>query len=855
MVRPVALPTTSGQRATVPTAKTRPGLLPPGLIRRERLVHLLSAPGPPVTLVSGAPGYGKTTMCAGWAHLGAPATGQGTVAWVNVDHDDNDPHLLWSAILQAVGDPVDRLVPPRNDVTQGFLAQFGDLVDHRPHPTWLVLDDVHHLTNPVALAGLDRLLRALPAKLRLVLICRTDPPLSLQRLRLHGLLREIRTGLLAFTRAESAAMLAHHGITPTDDELDHLMCRTEGWPTGVRLAALALADPTTGTFTDHDPALGDYFTGEVLRDLPADLYRFLLRTSTADSFTADLAGTLTGRDDAGAVIDQLTRVHALAIRCHRDGWYRYHPLLRAHLRTALHADGAPTARCLHRLAATWFADHEPLTALRHAVASADEDLTADLLARHGLPLLVTGAGTTLRTLVDQLPGPAHRRPQIGLLLALAELVVGDVPAADLRLDVLHTTDDDRLQLLRVVIDLHRARLTGGLLHAVEALGDIPTTAGPDLRLLVHLNRGTAMFWLGDHEAAAKDLQQAYDTAAALHRDYATLHCLTLLAGVAFAAGEFPRLAHLAEQALDFGADRGWSDHSATCYANVLASWAAYHFLEQDRADQFAHRAVKLLEGRVEPAVALSVCSVAATLAFDRGGDPYNALTALRKQWSSVDYPMHPAIVVYSATVEVRMALLLGRTDWAAEAETRTRTALGDTGDVLLLRAFQHVHQGRVNAARALLAKITGGEHPCHVVNSRIYAHLLAAQVTERAHTDLLAALELAEPRNALRPFLDTGPRTRELLTAHTGRLGRLDPFAAHVLDSLPAPTHSPGPALSPRELDLLRELPSMRTLDEIAGTLFVSVNTVKTHLRSVYRKLAVATRRDAIHAARQRGLL
>jgi LuxR family maltose regulon positive regulatory protein len=174
----------------------------------------------------------------------------------------------------------------------------------------------------------------------------------------------------------------------------------------------------------------------------------------------------------------------------------------------------------------------------------------------------------------------------------------------------------------------------------------------------------------------------------------------------------------------------------------------------------------------------------------------------------------------------------------------------------------HFHYGRVASARSQLEKITQGEARCHVVSTRIEAFVLTTVLAHRvgdartADKALRAALELAGPRRALRPFYDAGPEVRKLLVPQIGRLGRLDAFVSELMDAIPA---APRPAdtaeLTPREVQLLRELPSLATIEEIAATLYVSVNTVKTHLRNVYRKLGVTSRREAVVMARQRGLL
>jgi len=249
--------------------------------------------------------------------------------------------------------------------------------------------------------------------------------------------------------------------------------------------------------------------------------------------------------------------------------------------------------------------------------------------------------------------------------------------------------------------------------------------------------------------------------------------------------------------------------------------------------------------------------------FEHGPDPLAAVVRLRAHWAKLrqDEPIHPTVVAYEATIEQRMALRLGQVEWALDVERRAAMWLNDAGEVHLLHARMHAHHGRVAAARHVLERITSGRVRTRVPFTVIEAHVLAAILAERVGDrrsptkEVRAAIELAAPRRVLRPFFDIGTDVRRLLAAQAGRLGRLNDFVTELLNVIP--TGGPGIAaeLTPREMEVLRELPSLSTLEEIAASLYVSVNTVKTHVRNVYRKLGVTSRREAVIAARRRGLI
>lgn len=872
----------------MPRSKIQVPSRPSGVVGYDRLACLLPDPSgasgdpwPPVTLVCAPAGYGKTTLVSSWAAGLESGPDAEPVAWADLDTDDDSPFAFWSTLLAAIGrsgvagSGLEYLRPQRGMNVSHFLAAVLERLDELDGRWWLVLDHLQEIHDRDTLHSLDTLTRRLPAGLGLVLVSRMDPALSLHRLRLDGRMREIRMPELAFDRDEAAAVLAAHDITLSGPDLDVLMGRTEGWPTGVRLAALALAhsrdhSEALAHFAEDDHTVADYLVGEILRGLPADLLRFLLLTSVCDRFTPALAGALTGRADAGEVIDRLERGNVLLTRCGTSGsCFRYHELLQAHLRATLNRTHPEEIPRLHRVAANWFAgDGQPLTALQHAAATGDDDLTGALLGTHGLLALVNGASGPLRRLADELPASVTCRRQAAVVLALADLDEGDVAAADVRLRVPadgEPTPNGRTEVLGAVVDTHRARLTGGLVPAVARMNDLGSdhVEDRDVAMLVLLNRAAGQFCLGRHELAEDDLRHAMAIGSGAGRDYLMLRCLNELAAVSLARGDYASTRHRAQEALRFAAEHDWSRAGVAAYPYAVAAWAAHQSLTDDADQRFVALARDLLPRRPDPATELLVRSLAAATVRESGGGPYDALVMLRAQWSKLGRgtPVHPALVALGSAAEVRGALRLGELAWAAEAVRRARSRLGDSGDALLSRAMVLAHRGCTSAARTALHKVTRGGAACHLVDSLVEANLLLASMAEHAgdhheaHTALVAALDLAARTQSRRPFLDGREPIRTLLVAHVGRLGRLDPFVEDLLTRLPAAPDGMVGALTPREHELLIELPSMRTTDEIADGLFLSVNTVKTHLRSVYRKLGVSSRREAIVAARTLGLL
>ncbi|WP_216216601.1 LuxR C-terminal-related transcriptional regulator [Amycolatopsis aidingensis] len=852
------------------------------LVERRRLLELLDAagnePGPAVTLLRAAAGTGKTVLLADWARRCRQRQDGPAVAWVSIEAEDNDIRSLSAAVtgalLEAGGREPDRGCPGPARSGSEFLAAVMACCEALGTPLVLVLDDVHELRSPAALRGIDLLLRYLPHLVHLVLTTRSAPPPALSRLLVEGKVREIDPARLVFTRAEAARLLAGHGVEPSGPELDLLLRRTGGWAACLRLAAMSLAgsaDPaaTIEGLTGSAPAVADYLADEVLARQPARVRRLLLETGVCPAVSVELAIALSGQQDAGQTLDALARTGTLVSREGDGRWYRFHPLLHQYLGAELDRRGPRLRQRLHAGAAEWFlATGDTLAALTHATAAGHDEQVASLLQRFGLQQVTEGRAARLRERLDRVPAHVLARPAVALVAAATALELNDLPATDRCLGRLnhsaHPLRSGWLRALHAAVTLQRARYGATVRQPREVLAALRAgeSGNVDVDLLVLINRGVLGLWRGAHRTARRHLERALLLATTERRDGAQLHARIYLAAAAAAAGELTCMDSLAGAAGRFAAERGWERTSRCSLLHTMLGFAAYQRLDRDEARQAAATAVELLDAPGDPTVELSARLLHAAVSFEAAADPHEVLVRLRGHWNRLGGKhLAPALVAYAVPLEQRMALRVGEPAWAVQAAERAGQLLPSAGEHAVLRAALHTHRGQLTAARRQLRAVLAGDLRPVVPHTLIDAWLLEALLAERAcdprraHEAVARALEVAAPRNARRPFLEAGRQIRELLAGGTGRFGRMDGFAATVLDALPAQPAGTADTLTSRELELLTELPSMRTAEEIAESLFVSVNTVKTHLRGIYRKLGVSHRRDAVTAARRRGLL
>jgi LuxR family maltose regulon positive regulatory protein len=883
----------------VPTVATKLRVppLPRGVLVRQRLLDVLDAGvGERLVLLSAPAGAGKTVLLSSWLKQRELP---GTPCWLTLDADDNDVSRLLADLLSALhdagvaapGDALAQLGAPLGAHTERFLPLLVNALAGLREPVVVVLDEIQQLTSPPATATLDFLVRYAPAQLRLVLAGRADPPLPIERLRVTGELIELRIADLAFDREETASFCRALELGLAEEEMQALWRRTEGWAAALRLAALSLqGHPERGRFlaelSGTDRVVSDYLVSEVLAQLSPERREFMLRTCVVESVSPELADALTDLDTGSEMLAALEHsgvpIHPLdsgAGGC----WYCFHPLFRELLRAHLQYAHPQEVHGLHRRAAAWYAEQgETMPAIRHALTGHDWEQAGELIADNWLDLFLAGRTAAMCDLMAQLPADVLAAdPRLATAFAGSRLQDGDLQDAGHYLALARHARSElpaqargRLDVALATVALHEARLRSDANDAqrlARRLDGLARGAGDRrwsaLRSFALASVGAARLWSGGAAAAAAALREGRALATEHHHEQIALDCLAQLAVVHLLHGELTTAQDFSERAVELAERRGWCTGPAAAAAYLASAAVAYQRAEIERAEgllSHASSAASSAEAPVRMAVVLLhalVLAAAGPKSAARGALKLQALrTALGHEQT-----MAPFLRVALADAQARVLLAAGELDAARAALERGGTTAGglpECAELDVRRAAIELRAGApARAERALTAALAGREpRPATLLEAWLLRALLEREKGEpRAAAQALdRALAVAEREPFRAAFLLGEPGVCELLEAQA-QTGTEHPALLEVLLDGAGVSRTPvAPLVEPlteREQRILRYLPTMLSNAEIGAEVYVSLNTVKTHLRSIYRKLGASGRADAVEKARAHGLL
>ena len=866
------------------------------LVRRPHLAERLTqGVVGPLTLVSAPAGFGKTTLLAQWlAESGMP------VAWLSLEAGDNELVRFLSYLIAAlqtldprVGAVALALVQmPQQAAAETVLTMLtndvgsprrdrGDFV--------LVLDDYHVIDAQPIDQALAFLVDHLPPQMHLVIATREDPPLPLARLRARGHLTELRAADLRFTPSEAAGFFTQGmGLTLSAEDIARLATRTEGWIAGLQLAAISLQGQQDTTsfiksFTGSHHFVLDYLVEEVLGQQDARLQRFLLRTSILDRMTGSLCDAIL-LDSSGsgqATLESIEHANLFLVPLDNERrWYRYHQLFADLLRQRLQQRSASSTEDelvdvteLHRRASLWYEDHGlSIEAFHHAAAAHDIARTERLIEGEGMPLQFRGAGAPVLNWLESLPKTVlDARPSLWVTYASTLLFGGQHIAVEQKLQAAEAAlqgreSDDKTRDLVGRIASMRATLAV-IQH------DGATIITQSRRALEYLHEGnlpvrTATTWTlgyayqlqGDRAAA----RGAYTEVISLGKSFGdSIYTLAATINLGQLQEADTRLSLAAEsyrRSLQLAGD---PPQGMACEAHLGLARVYYEWNDLEEASLHGQQSAQLAQQiLVDTFAAYGVFVARLKLAQ---GDVSGAAAALDEAEAFVR--RHNFVFRMPDVAAAQVLLLLHQGHLAAAAH------LAHLHDLPLSQARVHLAQKDPSAALAVLLPWRRQVETKKWADERLKVMVLQT-VALHMHGDkdqavhlLCDALALAAPGGFIRLFVDEGSPMAHLLSEVEAQ-GMMPDYVGKLLailkadaqkrahtSSLPAPARQMFEPLSPRELEVLLLMAAGLSNQEMCERLFLALSTVKGHNRTIFGKLGVQRRTEAIARARELGLM
>ena len=887
-----------------------------GVVPRPRLAARLDEGAQrKLTLLSAPAGFGKTTAVSEWAADRGrrvawlsldPADSQPgrflahlTAALRTVDAS------LGEGVLAALDAP---RPPPAEWLVTELLNDLATV----ERDVVVVLDDFHIVDAEAIDAVVGSLLDHLPARCHLLVTTREDPNLRLAGLRARGELTELRAADLRFTHEEAARFLEEiTGLELSEEDIAALEARTEGWVVGLQLAALSMRgrEDVTGfirAFSGDHRYIVDYLVEEVLQRQSERVRSFLMRTSVLDRLNGSLCDAVTGGEGGAALLDELERSNLFVVPLddHRR-WYRYHHLFADVLQTHLRQERPELIPELHGRASSWFeAQGVPADAVRHALAAGDAEHAARLIELAWRSMDSTFQSAIWLGWVGALPDELiAARPVLGIGCAWAHLNAGTLEAADEHLGEVEGwleanqgsnarpagtageasfIDHDEARSLPATLASARAYHAlaigdpvGGLAQAHRALGLLPEDD--------HVGRGIPLGLLalahwanGDLEEAHGMLSRAMAGFRAAGSAAAAVSGVFALADIRVTQGRLREAARIHEDGLRLVDEQADPGMPGAAELHVGLGDIRREQGDLEAAGRHLRRAWELGERAVLPGDEARLRTVMAGLEAGLG-NAERALALLDEAARlRIRSPM-PDLRPISAC-RARVWLQQGRLD-EATAWARERALAGDASPTYL-REFEQLVRARVLLAggrrdrsgaglgqasalleRLLLAAEGGGR------TDSVLEVLVLQALTQDARGDATAAaaalsraLALAEPEGYVQVFLEAGAPMAALLRSaerhgpNASYARRLRAAAGGAASAPPAASASRD-AMTDREAEVLRFLTTDLSGPEIARQMNVSLNTLRTHVKNVYGKLGVNSRRTAVRRARDLGLL
>ena len=799
-----------------------------------------------------------------------------------------------------------------------LLTRLVNEIDAIPEKFILILDDYHLIEAETVNNALSFLIEHQPASMHLVISGRSDPLLPISRLRVRGELGEIRARDLRFTEEEAAIFLKNlMGIDLSPEDIAVLEEHTEGWAASLQLAALSMQGREDrrefiAAFSGSHRYVIDFLADEVMSRQPEDVQIFLRRTSILERFCAPLCDAVVKGELSGntGIIDYLEHANLFLIPLDdQREWYRFHHLFSDFLRMQLQKVEPDSIPEFHRRASQWYEAKGLMDeAIQHALAGGDQESATRLVERIAGSLVVRRYSKSLLNWVNQLsPETTQNFPMLCIWHAWATFFLGQSDAVEPILEIAEANrgkaPDIPIRGYTTTVRAYLANLMGDFRQAIklsrqalEQLSEAPSTKD------TLIFQGAALIWLGVNHRILGDIDTARDLfteAVKLNEDagsiYAALSAVAQSANIAVIQGRL----HKAEEIYQEGFQivKRWLNEQGEEQSSLVAAGELhlglgkllYQWNDLPGAAPLIRRSVDLFElggdqGRIDGYEILAYLNQAES-DYEAAYKLLGIISSIKDEFpvrriNSSPEPGFEQLCILLSQVRPEMSHLL--TDVAHRVEIMGLRS----DDEIDFSSTGYAHEykysdlsralialDRASEALPLLERLTDGARSMGRVGDEIRYLVLKAMAHHSLENipsalDYLSrALVLAEPQGYVRLFVDEGPPMAHLLyeaLSHGIAPDYVQRLLAAFLQIETEPSIPPGPQfpdgdwiepLTERELDVLKLIAEGLINQEIGDKLFLSLNTIKAHTRSIYGKLGVNNRTQAVSKARSLGII
>lgn len=856
------------------------------LVNRQRLLDKLGQELRPLSVIHAPAGFGKTTLLAAWLKtLDLP------VAWLSLDKDDNDPvrfmrYLIASiaTVIPGFGGTLDQMLSsPQPPHVESLLPTLLQQLESSAQSLMIVFDDYHLIENTSVQQLLNTLVAHRPAQLYFALTSRTEPRLFLPRLRVRRQLSEVTEADLRFTREETAEFLNRiAGLSLTEDDIVVLETRTEGWIAGLQLAALSMENEQDRQafirdFAGDDRYIMDYLTEEVLQRQSVEIKFFLLQTSILPRLNAALCDAVIGSDQSAALLAYLEQNNMFLIpldskRC----WYRYHHLFADLLRKQLALSNVDP-QGLHRRASQWFSEAGyPHEAMPHAFACDDFEQAARVLDQHGKRLFEEGQSPTLMRWYQRLPDELLKAQPERTLSYVWSHFLGCGDVLHVLVDELQTSLDAGAFNLTVeehkFIEMDLALMAG--FHALKQrqislakshgkrIKEATYNAGENCAIAPSLLLAIADFAMGDLIEAERSFTQLVEDV------FAQAYLVALNAAICGLGQTLVKQGRLQEahthltECLERLKEKGWDQRLVdTAWLYIALADIAYQRNQLDDSARYLEGAK--VAAKQDPWNTLPVTIAARQANIHQAKGESEAAKQCLAKTSGLNVQKALAPFFPEASDDL-LALQLRQGDDSDGERWRMQQGLDVDSEIVPERESAFIlfvrlllAQQKVDSAMQLIPPLLLAAEQAHRQYSVVELLMLQALAQQKlkqmneAESSLQCALDHAAPAGFVRVFLDEGLPLLTLLQ----RLPKSS-YACELLAYAKDKKQSRDgvDSLSKKELKIIELLMAGLSNKEVAETVFVSPNTVKTHIKNIYAKLGVNTRAQMMIKANTLGL-